>query len=143
MSIQRRFPHIVSLFSIVRFQYACHRHYPDSNQFCLSLQLQIRTHLLPFILALNFPEHLNPTTLLAPNVKFSPVAGFLPLLSLFSFTQNFPNPVIRTSSPFSSVFLMISIIDSTAWTERFFGRPSWFWIEPTRCALVKDIGRTS
>jgi len=35
--------------------------------------LQIRTYFSSFILSLNLSEHLNPTTLLDPNIKSSPV----------------------------------------------------------------------
>ena len=59
----------------------------------------------PFIFCLKTPEHLKVTTLLDPSIKSSPVCGFLPLRSLLSFTQNFPNPLINTSSPFARVRL--------------------------------------
>ena len=67
---------------------------------------------LPFNLSRNKDEHLKVTTLLAPNMRSLPVAGFLPRRSFFSRTQNFPKPLIRTSSPSASVFLMISNTDS-------------------------------
>jgi len=41
----------------------------------------------------------------------------------FSFTQNFPNPVIRTSSPDSSVLLMISSKDSVTLEASDFFKP--------------------
>jgi hypothetical protein len=61
-----------------------------------------------FTVSLNLPEHLNVTTFLGSNNKSSPVAGFLPLRSLFSLTQNLPNPDTNTSSPDARVLLMIS-----------------------------------
>lgn len=62
----------------------------------------------PFSLCLSGREHLKVTTLLASSIISSPVEGFLPLRSFLSFTQNFPKPLIRTSSPFASVAFMIS-----------------------------------
>jgi len=51
----------------------------------------------------------------------SPVAGFLPLLSRFSLTQNFPKPLIRTFSPDTSLDLMIAMTQNgyemTNWCE--------------------------
>jgi hypothetical protein len=67
----------------------------------------------PLILSLKTGEHLNVTTLLPSRVKSPPVAGFLPLLGSFSLTTNFPNPLIRTSSPDSRDFLIISKTLST------------------------------
>ena len=45
-------------------------------------------------------EHLNVTTFLGGSIIGSPVWGFLPLRAYFSCTENFPNPLMRTSSPF-------------------------------------------
>jgi hypothetical protein len=51
------------------------------------------------IFSRSFPEHLNVTTRLAGSINSSPVAGFRPFRSFFSFTQNLPKPETRTSSP--------------------------------------------
>ena len=49
----------------------------------------------PLTLPLSLPEHVNVTTFLGSSIKSSPVAGFLPFRSFFSFTQNFPNLLIN------------------------------------------------
>jgi hypothetical protein len=54
----------------------------------------------PFIPARKTLEHLNVTTFLGGSIIGSPVWGFLPLRAYFSCTENFPNPLMRTSSPF-------------------------------------------
>jgi hypothetical protein len=77
----------------------------------------------PFTLSLNLPEHLNVTTFLGSSIKSSPVAGFLPFRSHFSFKQNLPKLEIRTSSPDASVRLMISIRVSTISVDLFLGKP--------------------
>jgi hypothetical protein len=64
--------------------------------------------LSPFIPARKTPEHLNVTTFPGPIIIGSPVSGFLPLRSYFSFTENFPKPLMRTSSPFSRDFFISS-----------------------------------
>lgn len=61
---------------------------------------------LPLIFSLNLPEDLNVTTRLDFSIITLPVTGFLPLRLLFSLTQNLPNPLIMTSSPDPSVFLL-------------------------------------
>ena len=66
-----------------------------------------------FMGSLNRPEHLNVITFRERKVKSSPVAGFLPLRSRFSFTENFPKPEINRSSPDASVLFMISSNNST------------------------------
>jgi len=66
-----------------------------------------------FIQSLNFPAHVNVTTLLAGNIMSSPVEGFRPLRSLLSLTWNLPNPEIIASSPDSRVRFMISSRVST------------------------------
>jgi len=76
-----------------------------------------------FIMSLNLPEHLNVTIFLGANIIAIPVAGFLPLRSFFSFTQNLPNPEINTSSPDSSVLLMISKHVSTISEDLFLVKP--------------------
>jgi hypothetical protein len=68
------------------------------------------------ILSLNRPEHLNTTTLLAASIILSPVTGFRPRLSRFFFTQNFPNPLIRISSPEANFDLISSSRVSTSST---------------------------
>jgi len=50
-----------------------------------------------------------------------PVAGFLPLRSAFCLTLNFPNPLMRTSSPDSNLDLMISRRVSTVSDAFAFG----------------------
>ena len=62
----------------------------------------------PLILSRSCREHLKVTTRLGSSIMLSPVAGFLPLLSRFSLTQNFPNPLIKTSLPDESSDLMSS-----------------------------------
>ena len=62
----------------------------------------------PFILSLILGEHLNAITLSEFKVKSSPVAGFLPLRGAFFFAENFPNPLMRTSSPFAREVLTVS-----------------------------------
>ena len=47
----------------------------------------------------------------------------LPLRSFFSLTQNLPNPVMRTSSPDSRVFLIISNRDPATSMDFIFERP--------------------
>jgi len=79
-------------------------------------------HPFPLILLFKTGAHLKVTTLLDPNIMPTPVAGFRPLRSCFSFTQNFPKPDINTSSPFSRVFLMISKRDSTRSTDILLGK---------------------
>ncbi len=54
----------------------------------------------PFILVRRTSERLKVTTLLGGSVIGSPVRGFLPVRPCFSFTENFPNPMMETSSPF-------------------------------------------
>jgi len=70
-----------------------------------------------FILSLKTHEHLNVTTLRAGRVIGSPLWGFLPFRCIFSLTQNFPNPLIRTSSPFSSDALISSKRVSMTWAD--------------------------
>ncbi len=79
-----------------------------------TLQKKSKPQLFPFIFFLRADEHLKATTLRDPNILWSPVAGLRPLRSRLSFTQNLPNPLIRTFSPLSSLFLIISSKDSTS-----------------------------
>jgi len=85
----------------------------------------------PLILFLNVPEHLNVTTFLGASIMASPVAGFRPLRSFFSFTQNLPNPETSTSSPDARVLLMISKRVSTISDDLFLGKPVWLWTDST------------
>jgi hypothetical protein len=71
----------------------------------------------PFSFLFITGEHLKLTTRLSASIRSSPVAGFLPRRLPFSWMQNFPKPVTRTSSPPSRVFLMISKVASTALAE--------------------------
>ena len=75
------------------------------------------------ILSLNFPEHLYVTTRLGASIISLPVAGFRPLRSDFTFTQNLPKPLIKTSSPDSRVFFMISSSVSIVSVAFFFVKP--------------------
>ena len=93
-------------------------------------------YLFPLILSRNLPEHLKVTTLLSASIKSSPVWGFLPLRLLLSFTENFPNPVIKTSSPSSRVFLMIASRDSTTCVDLVLGRSTCLQMEFIIWALV-------
>jgi hypothetical protein len=63
----------------------------------------------PFTFFRNFPNHLNVTTRRFSSIMSSPVAGFHPLRPFFSFTQNLPKPVTRTSLPDSRDALICSI----------------------------------
>jgi hypothetical protein len=53
--------------------------------------------------------------------------------------QNFPKPLIRISSPFSSVFFIISKTDSMRPADLALGRSSRLWTESVRWALVMVI----
>jgi len=81
------------------------------------------------IFRFSFPEHLNVTILLGLSIIASPVAGFLPFLCAFSFTQNLPNPLARTSSPDERVRLMISRNVSVTSADLFFVNPLWSMID--------------
>jgi hypothetical protein len=83
----------------------------DSHE-VFHLGLKSCPHYLPAEVP-KLPELLKLTTFRAGSILSSPVAGFLSRRSCFSFTENFPNPVIRTSSPDASVDFMISINFST------------------------------
>lgn len=52
-------------------------------------------------------------TFLGANIISPTVAGFVPRRSLFSFTQNFPKPLMRTPFPLDKVLLRILGKDST------------------------------
>ena len=77
----------------------------------------------PFILSLNFPEHLKVTTRLGASIISSPVAGFRPLRSRLPLTQNLPNPLIKTSSPAARDDLIISRMVSTVSVDCFLVNP--------------------
>jgi hypothetical protein len=70
-------------------------------------------HSDPLILSFKTPEDLNLTTLLESSIKSSPVAGFLPLRPFLVWTENFPNPEMRTSSPLARFSFRISKTFST------------------------------
>ena len=95
----------------------------------------------PLILSLKTPEHIKMTTLPASSIRASLVCGFLPLHSFFSFTQNFPNTLIKLSSPFSRLSLMISKRDSNTWVDLVLESSTWFYIDSIKSALVRVIGR--
>ena len=78
---------------------------------------------LLLILSFKTFEVLKVTTLLPLNKAPSPVCGFRPFLDLLSLTQNLPKPLIRTSSPDSSVCLITSRRNSTAKIDVCF----WIW----------------
>jgi hypothetical protein len=69
---------------------------------------------LPFSFLFSTGEHLKVTTRLSASIRSSPVPGFLPRCFPLSLTQNFPKQLIRTSSPPSRLFLLISKVVSTA-----------------------------
>jgi hypothetical protein len=73
----------------------------------------------PFILSLNFPEHLIVTTLLGATIISSPVDGLIPHRSRLSFTQNFPNLEFRTSSPDARDDFIVSRMVSTVSMDFF------------------------
>ena len=79
-----------------------------------------------FIFSVKTDELLKVTTLLPSKNKSSPVCGFLPLLFFFSFTQNFPNPLTRISSPDARVLFISSRSASTICEAWFLGRSSLF-----------------
>jgi hypothetical protein len=74
------------------------------------------------MLSLMIFEHLKVTTRLASIIMSSPVWGFLPFRSFLSFTQNFPKPLTRKSSPDTNVRLMISSKDSTTAEDSCFAK---------------------
>ena len=90
-------------------------------------------------LSLRTGEHLKTMTLLDPSMRSSPVAGFLPLLSFFCLTQNFPKPLIITFSSFSNFPFMISKRLSTTSVDFFLERSCRWWIDSFKSAFVKVI----
>ena len=100
-------------------------------------------YLLPLTLSLKTPEDMNTITFRGASIKSSPVTGFLPLRFPFSSTQNFPNPLIRRSSPPSRVFLRISRRESITWAERSWVKPQWLWMVLAMWALVRVTGWAS
>jgi hypothetical protein len=94
-------------------------------------------YLLPLIVFLSFPEHLNVTTFFAGSTNGLPVRGFLPFLSFLSRTENFPNPLMRTSFPSPRVPLMISKRQSTSSADCFLVRPTRLWITSEMSAFVR------
>jgi hypothetical protein len=74
--------------------------------------------------SLRIGEHLKVTTLLDPSIKSSPVAGFLPFRALFCLMQNFPKPLISTSSPLSRVLAIKLRRDSSISADLLLGKPS-------------------
>jgi len=89
--------------------------FPDTNEFSQAFYVLISS--------LRLAEHLKVTTFLAESIISSPVAGFLPRRESLSFTQNFPNPLIRTSSPDARAPLRISKRDSTKSVDFFMVNP--------------------
>jgi hypothetical protein len=92
------------------------------NPLYIQLYIWGRTCQLPLIFSRNFPEHLNVTTRLADKMASSPVAGFRPFRSFFSFTQNLPKPETRTSSPDARDDLISSRRVSVISTGLIFGK---------------------
>jgi hypothetical protein len=90
-------------------------------------------------LSLNFLEHLNVTTFLGFSIKLSPVAGLRPLRSFFSLTQNFPKPLIKTSSPVSRARFIISSRNSAISPACFPVKPVFSAIDSTILALVRFV----
>ena len=99
---------------------------------CLIPLIKLIGNYYPFTLSLNLPLHLKVTTRLGARIISSPVAGFLPLRSRLSLTQNLPNPLIRTSSPDARVDLINSRIVSTVSVDCFLVNPFW-------CAMASVI----
>jgi hypothetical protein len=79
---------------------------------------------LPFSFLFSTGEHLKVTTRLLASIRSSPVPGFLPRCFPLSLTQNFPKQLIRTSSPPSRLFLIISKVVSTALADAVLDRSS-------------------
>ena len=100
----------------------------------------------PFILSLNEVEQLKVTTLLASNIRSSPVEGFLPLRCFLSLTQNLPNPDIRTSSPVANVDLIFSNRFSITLSEPFFvgqilaiDSMRWFFVRDIKYGSFQEV----
>ena len=89
--------------------------------------------------SLKTAEHLKRTTFLASSCRGFSVCGFLPVRVFFSLTVNFPNPVIKRSSPDSRVLLMISMRESMMTMDSFFWRSEVLKIESARVALVPGM----
>ena len=97
----------------------------------------------PFNLSRRTGEQLNVTTLRRSSIRSPPVTGRLPLRSLLSLTQNFPKPLMRTSSPSCNKVLMIFRRDSMSRVACELGRSRRARIESLRWALVMVIGLNS
>ena len=82
---------------------------------------------------------LKVNTRLAVIVRLSPVCGFLPVLSFFSLTMKFPNPLIFRFSPLSSVSFIISSTLSTYSKACFFGISSLVEILSTKAFFVSGF----
>ena len=106
---------------------------PVFKRGCLILDSQ---GFFPFSFFFKGAEHLKVNILLASSIIPSPVEGFLPLRSFLSFTQNFPKPLIRMSSPFANVAFMISRRDPTSSADLDLDNLAPFLIESVRWALV-------
>jgi hypothetical protein len=91
----------------------------------------------PFNFLFSTGEHLKVTIRLSASTSRSPVSGILPLRSPLSFTQNFPKPLIRTSTPFSRVFLMISNMVSTALADSALDRSRRLTTDLVMTSLVR------
>jgi hypothetical protein len=93
------------------------------------------------IISRNLPEHLNVTTRRGGKTSSSPVVIFrTPLRCFLSLTQNLPNPVTKTSWPFSRVFFINSNKVSKTSTTFLRGRFSSSWMASTICAFVNVMG---
>ncbi len=92
------------------------------------------------IFSLRTAEHLKRITFLASICKGFSVCGFLPVRVFFFLMVNFPNPVIKMSSPDSRVLLMISMRESRMTMDSFFWRSEVLKIESAKVALVTGMG---
>jgi len=97
----------------------------------------------PFTISRNFPEHLKVTTFLGASIISSPVFGFRPFRSAFSFTQNLPKPLTMTSSPDTRVCLMIPRRVSTVSMDLFLENPLLVLISSMMSFFVRVMGCSS
>lgn len=89
---------------------------------CKSLRCRARRQ-SPLSSCLKMMLGLKVRILRALMVRGSPVWGLRPVRSCFWWTLNLPNPVILTSSPQASVFLIMSRMDPTISSASFLWNP--------------------
>jgi len=95
----------------------------------------------PFIAARKTLELLNVTTFLGGRIIALPVWRFLLLRPCFFFTENFPNPLTRTSSPFCRDCFISSKRASITWADRVLVKMFWAKSASTIRALVRVMGQ--